>query len=95
MLEKTGCFAIVIEKVPAELASKISSSVSIPVIGIGAGGQVDGQVLVLHDMLGITHEFNPRFIRRYLNLYEDIKGAVKQYISDVKSNDFPSEKEQY
>ena len=95
MLEKTGCFAIVIEKVPAELASRISSSVSIPVIGIGAGGQVDGQVLVLHDMLGITHEFNPRFIRRYLNLYEDIKGAVKQYISDVKSNDFPSEKEQY
>ena len=94
-LEKTGCFAIVLEKVPAKLASKIAKNLSIPVIGIGAGNKVDGQVLVLHDMLGITHEFNPRFIRRYLTLYEDIKGAVKQYISDVKSTDFPAEKEQY
>lgn len=95
ILEKNGCFAIVLEKVPAKLASKIAKNLSIPVIGIGAGSKVDGQVLVLHDMLGITHEFNPRFIRRYLTLYEDIKGAVKQYISDVKSTDFPAEKEQY
>ena len=95
ILEKNGCFAIVLEKVPAKLASKIAKNLNIPVIGIGAGSKVDGQVLVLHDMLGITHEFNPRFIRRYLTLYEDIKGAVKQYISDVKSTDFPAEKEQY
>ncbi len=94
-LEETGCFAIVLEKVPAKLASKIASNLNIPVIGIGAGNKVDGQVLVLHDMLGITHEFNPRFIRRYLNLYKDIKGAVTQFVDDVKSINFPSEKEQY
>ena len=95
LLEKTGCFAIVLEKVPAKLAKKVAESVSIPIIGIGAGAEVDGQVLVLHDMLGMTHEFNPRFLRRYLNLYEDITRAVKNYVSDVKSEDFPNEQEQY
>tara|TARA_B100000683_G_scaffold157886_1_gene152371 strand:+ start:3072 stop:3890 length:819 start_codon:yes stop_codon:yes gene_type:complete len=95
LLEKTGCFAIVLEKVPAKLAKKVAESVSIPIIGIGAGPNVDGQVLVLHDMLGMTHEFNPRFLRRYLNLFKDITRAVKSYVSDVKSNDFPNEKEQY
>ena len=95
LLEETGCFAIVLEKVPANLAKKVAASVSIPIIGIGAGVDVDGQVLVLHDMIGMTHEFNPRFLRRYLNLFEDITGAVKNYVSDVKSKDFPNEKEQY
>jgi 3-methyl-2-oxobutanoate hydroxymethyltransferase len=95
LLEKAGCFAIVLEKIPAELATKVAKKLSIPVIGIGAGSGVDGQVLVLHDMIGMTHEFSPRFLRRYLNLYEDIKGAVAQYVSDVKTNDFPNEKEQY
>ena len=95
LLEATGCFAIVLEKVPAKLAKRVSESVSIPIIGIGAGADVDGQVLVLHDMIGMTHEFNPRFLRRYLNLYEDITGAVQNYVSDVKSEDFPNEKEQY
>ena len=95
MLEKAGCFAIVLEKIPAALAKEVAESVSIPVIGIGAGDGVDGQVLVVHDMIGMTHEFNPRFLRRYLNLYEDITGAVKKYVSDVKSKDFPNEKEQY
>ena len=95
LLEETGCFAIVLEKVPAKLAKKVSESVSIPIIGIGAGPDVDGQVLVLHDMIGMTHEFNPRFLRRYLNLFEDITKAVKNYVSDVKSNDFPNELEQY
>ena len=95
LLEKTGCFAIVLEKVPAKLAKKVAESVSIPIIGIGAGPDVDGQVLVLHDMIGMTHEFNPRFLRRYLNLFEDITRAVKNYVSDVKSNHFPNEKEQY
>ena len=95
LLEETGCFAIVLEKVPAKLAKRVAESVSIPIIGIGAGPDVDGQVLVLHDMIGMTHEFNPRFLRRYLNLFEDITGAVKNYISDVKSKDFPNEKEQY
>ena len=95
LLEKTGCFALVLEKVPAKLAQKIAESINIPVIGIGAGSEVDGQVLVLHDMLGMNHEFNPRFLRRYLNLYDDITGAVKSYVCDVKSADFPSEKEQY
>ncbi|MAO71805.1 MAG: 3-methyl-2-oxobutanoate hydroxymethyltransferase [Flavobacteriales bacterium] len=95
LLEKTGCFAIVLEKVPAILAKKVAESVSIPIIGIGAGPDVDGQVLVLHDMIGMTHEFNPRFLRRYLNLFEDITEAVKNYVSDVKSKDFPNEKEQY
>ena len=95
LLEETGCFAIVLEKVPAKLAKKVAESVSIPIIGIGAGPDVDGQVLVLHDMLGMTHEFSPRFLRRYLNLFEDITRAVKSYVSDVKSNQFPNEKEQY
>ena len=95
LLEKTGCFALVLEKVPAKLAKKVAESIKIPVIGIGAGNQVDGQVLVLHDMLGMTHEFNPRFLRRYLNLYDDITKAVKNYISDVKSINFPNEQEQY
>ena len=95
LLEETGCFAIVLEKVPAKLAKRVSESVSIPIIGIGAGADVDGQVLVLHDMIGMTHKFNPRFLRRYLNLYEDITGAVQNYVSDVKSEDFPNEKEQY
>ena len=95
LLEEKGCFALVLEKVPAELAKKVANNISIPVIGIGAGNGVDGQVLVLHDMLGMTHKFNPRFLRRYLNLYDDITEAVKNYVSDVKSNKFPSDKEQY
>ena len=95
MLEEIGCFALVLEKIPAKLAKKVAESISIPVIGIGAGHEVDGQVLVLHDMLGITSEFSPRFLRRYANLYADIKGAVESYIEDVRSVDFPNEKEQY
>ena len=95
MLEKLGCFAIVLEKIPAALAKQVAESVSIPIIGIGAGPHVDGQVLVLHDMLGITHEFNPRFLRRYLNLYEDMSNAISQYVDDVKRKDFPNESEQY
>ena len=95
LLEKIGCFAIVLEKVPAQLAKKVAHSISIPVIGIGAGNEVDGQVLVLHDMIGMTQEFNPRFLRRYLNLSNDIKKAVGQYVSDVKSVKFPNDKEQY
>ncbi len=95
VLEDAGCFAIVLEKIPAALAKEVADSVKIPVIGIGAGPDVDGQVLVLHDMLGINKDFSPRFLRRYLNLFEDIKGAVGSYIHDVKSRDFPNEKEQY
>ena len=95
LLERYGCFALVLEKIPAALASRVAASISIPVIGIGAGGGVDGQVLVTHDMLGMTHEFSPRFLRRYLNLYESMGEAFKQYIADVKSKDFPNEKEQY
>jgi len=95
MLEKMGCFAIVLEKVPAALATEIAQSVSVPVIGIGAGGGVDGQVLVMHDMLGMTHEFSPRFLRRYLDLYNDMSNAFGQYVSDVKSKDFPNDSEQY
>ena len=83
------------EKIPAELAKKVADTVKIPVIGIGAGNQVDGQVLVTHDLLGITKDFNPRFLRRYLDLFSEIKGAVEQYITDVKTVDFPSDKEQY
>ncbi|MFT5970802.1 MAG: 3-methyl-2-oxobutanoate hydroxymethyltransferase [Flavobacteriales bacterium] len=94
-LEEAGCFAIVLEKIPADLATKVAQSIDIPVIGIGAGAGVDGQVLVLHDMIGMTHEFSPRFLRRYLNLYEDMMGAMQQYVKDVKSKDFPNEKEQY
>jgi len=95
LLEQTGCFAIVLEKVPADLAKKVAEQLKIPVIGIGAGGQVDGQVLVTHDLLGMTHEFNPRFLRRYLSLYKQITDAIKSYITDVKTADFPNEKEQY
>jgi 3-methyl-2-oxobutanoate hydroxymethyltransferase len=95
LLEKLGCFALVVEKIPATLAKEVAQSIKIPVIGIGAGNGVDGQVLVVHDMLGMTHEFNPRFLRRYLNLYDDMKNAVSQYVSDVKSLDFPNENEQY
>ena len=95
LLEKAGCFSIVLEKIPANLAGKVAKSVSIPIIGIGAGSEVDGQVLVLHDMLGMTHEFNPRFLRRYLNLYKDITGAVENYVKDVKAGNFPNEEEQY
>ena len=94
-IEKMGCFALVLEKVPAQLAKEVAQSISIPVIGIGAGGDVDGQVLVTHDMLGMTHEFSPRFLRRYLDLYTDMSGAFSQYIDDVKSSDFPNESEQY
>ena len=95
LLEEAGCFALVLEKIPAQLAKKVAESISIPVIGIGAGPDVDGQVLVLHDMLGMTHEFSPRFLRRYLNLYEEITGAVGRYVSDVKSRDFPNASETY
>ena len=95
LLEETGCFAIVLEKIPAKLAEEVTKSVKIPIIGIGAGPQTDGQVLVLHDMLGITKEFSPRFLRRYHNLNEEIKNAVQCYIADVKNRDFPNEKEQY
>ena len=95
LLEDAGCFALVLEKVPAKLAKQVAENINIPVIGIGAGRDVDGQVLVLHDMLGMTHEFNPRFLRRYLNLFDEISGAVQNYVSDVKSADFPNEKEQY
>ena len=95
LLEEAGCFGIVLEKIPAKLAQEISKSLSIPVIGIGAGSQVDGQVLVLHDMLGMNHDFNPRFLRRYLNLYDEITTGVKKYISDVKNSDFPNKDEQY
>ncbi|MCC5922450.1 MAG: 3-methyl-2-oxobutanoate hydroxymethyltransferase [Crocinitomicaceae bacterium] len=94
-LEDAGCFAIVLEKIPAMLAEKVAKSVSIPIIGIGAGGGVDGQVLVVHDMLGINNEFNPRFLRKYHNLYEEMMGAFQRYIEDVKSRDFPNESEQY
>ncbi len=95
LLERIGCFAIVLEKIPATLAKEVAESVSIPIIGIGAGKYVDGQVLVLHDMLGMTHEFNPRFLRRYLNLYEDMTRAIKRYVEDVKKVEFPSDTEQY
>lgn len=95
MLEKLGCFALVVEKIPADLAERVARSISIPVIGIGAGGGVDGQVLVIHDMLGMNNEFSPRFLRRYMNLFEGMTTAIGQYVKDVKSCDFPNEKEQY
>jgi len=95
VLEKSGCFAIVLEKVPATLAKKVADELEIPVIGIGAGGGVDGQVLVYHDLVGLTTEFHPRFLRRYANLAEEINSAVGKYISDVKKKDFPNENEQY
>ena len=95
LLEKLGCFAIVLEKVPAALAQKVAAQLLIPVIGIGAGNGVDGQVLVVNDMLGMSTEFSPRFLRRYLNLDEQINGALAKYVADVKSKDFPNENEQY
>ena len=95
MLERIGCFAIVLEKVPAALAKKVADALTIPVIGIGAGKGVDGQVLVTHDMIGMTHEFNPRFLRRYLDLFADMTSAFEQYVTDVKKKDFPNEEEQY
>jgi 3-methyl-2-oxobutanoate hydroxymethyltransferase len=95
LLEKIGCFALVLEKIPAQLATRVAEKLHIPVIGIGAGGGVDGQVLVSHDMLGITKEFKPRFLRTYLNLYDGIQNAVRQYVDDVKSNNFPNADEQY
>ena len=95
LLEEAGCFAIVLEKIPASLGAKVAKELKIPIIGIGAGGGVDGQVLVIHDLLGLTQEFSPRFLRRYADLASEIKGAVGNYIKDVKSKDFPNEKEQY
>lgn len=95
LLEKTGCFAIVMEKIPAKLAKEIAEQLTIPIIGIGAGNGVDGQVLVTHDMLGMTHEFNPRFLRRYLDLFTEMTNAFSQYSSDVKNGNFPSDTEQY
>ena len=95
LLEQLGCFAIVLEKIPAKLAARVAEEVTIPIIGIGAGGGVDGQGLVMHDMLGINKDFSPRFLRRYANLHTIITDAVKQYISDVKEQDFPNESEQY
>ena len=95
MLQEAGCFGILLEKIPATLAKEVSNHLSIPTIGIGAGKDCDGQVLVMHDMLGINTEFKPRFLRQYLNLHEQITGAVKKYIGDIKSKDFPNENEQY
>ena len=95
LLEKTGCFAIVLEKVPSKLAKKIAKEIKIPIIGIGAGSGVDGQVLVLHDMLGMTKEFNPRFLRRYMKLHDDMITAISSFSKDIKTGNFPNEKEQY
>ena len=94
-LEEAGCFAIVLEKIPAELATEVARTVQIPIIGIGAGSGVDGQVLVVHDMLGINNEFSPRFLRKYNNLYDQMMDSFQQYIKDVRSGDFPNQKEQY
>lgn len=95
LLEEAGCFAIVLEKIPATLAKEVAQSLHIPVIGIGAGADVDGQVLVLHDLIGLTKEFHPRFLRRYMNLFDDVKHAIEHYIDDVKKLDFPNSDEQY
>jgi 3-methyl-2-oxobutanoate hydroxymethyltransferase len=95
LLQEAGCFALVLEKIPASLAKEVTASIEIPTIGIGAGGDCDGQVLVMHDMLGINNEFNPRFLRKYADLHSIIHQAVKQYVADVKSSDFPNEHEQY
>ncbi|HXC05294.1 MAG TPA: 3-methyl-2-oxobutanoate hydroxymethyltransferase, partial [Bacteroidia bacterium] len=95
VLEETGVFALVLEKIPAALATRVAQEVSIPVIGIGAGGGVDGQVLVMHDMMGLSTEFSPRFLRRYANLHETMTTGVRNYISDIKSRDFPNANEQY
>lgn len=94
-LEKAGCFAIVLEKIPANLAARVAKELTIPIIGIGAGNDVDGQVLVVHDMLGINNEFSPRFLRKYHNLYKEMLGSFQRYITDVKSGDFPNDEEQY
>lgn len=94
-LEEIGCFAIVLEKIPADLAARVAKEVSIPIIGIGAGGGVDGQVLVVHDMLGINNEFSPRFLRKYHNLFQEMIGSFHRYIEDVRSGDFPNEEESY
>ena len=95
LLEKIGCFAIVLEKIPSDLAKKVAKEVKIPIIGIGAGNKVDGQVLVLHDLIGMTKEFNPRFLRRYMNLHDEMINAISSFSSDIKSGDFPNENEQY
>ena len=95
LLEKIGCFAIVLEKVPSKLAEKVAKEISIPIIGIGAGSHVDGQVLVLHDLVGMTKEFNPRFLRRYMNLHDDMINAISNFSDDIKSGNFPNENEQY
>ena len=95
MLERLGCFAIVLEKVPSKLAERVAKEVNIPIIGIGAGGDVDGQVLVLHDLIGMTKEFNPRFLRRYMNLHDEIINAISNFSDDIKSGDFPNKNEQY
>jgi 3-methyl-2-oxobutanoate hydroxymethyltransferase len=95
LLERLGCFAIVLEKIPATLAAKVAAQLTIPVIGIGAGGDVDGQVLVIHDLLGMTKEFSPRFLRRYMDLYQGMTEAIGSYVNDVKNRDFPNEQEQY
>jgi 3-methyl-2-oxobutanoate hydroxymethyltransferase len=94
-LQNAGCFSLVLEKIPASLGAEVASQLKIPIIGIGAGMHVDGQVLVMHDLLGITKDFSPRFLRRYLNLYDEIANATKRYIKDVKEKDFPNESEQY
>ncbi len=95
LLERLGCFGLVLEKIPAELTKKVSESLTIPTIGIGGGKYADGQVLVVHDLLGMTHEFNPRFLRRYMNLFEEMGKAISSYVDDVKSQDFPNDEEQY
>jgi 3-methyl-2-oxobutanoate hydroxymethyltransferase len=95
LLEKAGCFSLVLEKIPADLAKEVTDQIKIPTIGIGAGPNVDGQVLVLHDMLGINQDFSPRFLRRYHNLKAEVTGSVRAYINDVKSLDFPNSRESY
>ena len=95
LLEKIGCFSIVLEKIPSDLAQKVAKEVNIPIIGIGAGNKVDGQVLVLHDLIGMTKEFNPRFLRRYMNLHDEMINAISSFSSDIKNGDFPNENEQY
>ncbi len=95
LLDKLGCFAVVLEKIPATLTRSVSESITIPTIGIGAGKYADGQVLVIHDLLGMTHEFHPRFLRRYMQLYDEMGQAISQYVKDVKSRDFPNDEEQY
>lgn len=94
-LENAGCFALVLEKIPASLGEKVAGTLKIPVIGIGAGGRVDGQVLVMHDMLGLTNQFSPRFLRRYASMYDTCLEAFRQYVTDVRAKEFPNENEQY